>query len=92
MYDFGSLKENMLNYNQTTPPAYNLTQIKVPVALYSGSNDWLADPIDVDVLRRTLPNLVDDYTVDIYNHMDLIWGVNTLEMLYKRMLFLMEKY
>jgi len=92
MYDYGTPQENMKHYNQTTPPQYDLTQVKVPTALYSGANDWLADPTDVDVLRKLLPNLVEDYTVANYNHMDLVWGVNTRQMLYDRMLDLMAKY
>ena len=92
MYDYGSEKANILHYNQTKPPSYDLTQVRVPTALYSGANDWLADPTDVDVLRKHLPNLVEDYIVDSYNHMDLVWGINTRELLYDRMLNLIGKY
>ena len=92
MYDFGVPSENVLHYNQTTPPIYDLTQVKVPVALYSGTNDWLADPTDVDFLRKVLPNIVDNLIVDIYNHQDFVWAVNTREVIYDRMLELMKKY
>lgn len=91
-YDFGSAKENMAHYNQTTPPIYDLKLIKTPVALYSASNDWLADPEDVKFLRATLPNIVDDLEIDSWNHLDFIWAVDTVEYLYERMLKLMKKF
>jgi lysosomal acid lipase/cholesteryl ester hydrolase len=92
MYDYGTEKENLEHYNQTTAPSYDLTKVSVPTALYSGGNDWLADPIDVDVLRKLLPNIVEDYAIETYNHMDLVWGINTKTMLYNRILDLIGKY
>ncbi len=32
---------------QPTPPSYNLTELNVPTALFTGGHDWLADPTDV---------------------------------------------
>lgn len=92
MYEFGSASENMKHYNQTTPPLYDLTKLSVPVALYYGQNDWLADVTDVELLRKTLPNIVDDFNAKIYDHMDFIWGLNVKEVVYDRMMQLMQKY
>lgn len=91
-YDFGSPAENQAHYNQSIPPVYDLRLIKTPVALYSSSNDWLADPEDVKFIRANLPNIVDDYEVDSWNHLDFIWAVDTREYLYDRMLKLMKKF
>ena len=92
MYDYGCKKENMLKYNQTEPPVYNLKNVNVPVALYWAQNDWLADPTDVDALRKQLPNVVDNFDIEFYNHLDFIWGTNAKEELYDRVLKLMQKY
>lgn len=40
-------KINMQKYNQTTPPDYELGNIKIPLALFNGKYDDLADPEDV---------------------------------------------
>jgi lysosomal acid lipase/cholesteryl ester hydrolase len=92
MYDFASADENMKHYNQTTPPVYDITKVKVPVALYWAQNDYLADPTDVQFLRGNLPNIVDDFNIATYNHLDFVWAYNTKEKFYDRMVALMEKY
>jgi hypothetical protein len=91
-FDYGSPQSNMDHYNQTEPPVYDLGLIKTPIALYSASNDWLADPEDVQLLRKTLPNIVDDYEIETWNHLDFIWAVDTKELLYDRMIKLMMNY
>jgi len=40
-YDFGKTK-NMEIYGQERPPAYDISKITAPVAVYWGENDWLA--------------------------------------------------
>ena len=92
MFDYGSCKENMLHYNQTKAPEYDITRVNVPVALYWSQNDWLAGPTDVNFLRKGLPNVVDDFNVEIFNHLDFIWGINAKAELYDRMIKLMQKY
>jgi hypothetical protein len=56
LYDFGSSSSNMEHYNRTTPPHYNLTQIpaSVPIGLFTGGQDYLADPSDVLRLISTM--------------------------------------
>lgn len=34
--------------SQSIPPSYNLTELRVPTALFTGGHDWLADPTDVN--------------------------------------------
>ncbi|KAK3097925.1 hypothetical protein FSP39_014569 [Pinctada imbricata] len=58
MYDYGSSRENMKHYNQSTPPDYPVQNINIPVALFTGPNDLLADPADVSYLTSSLPNIV----------------------------------
>ena len=37
-----------LTPTQPTPPSYNVTELNVPTALFTGGHDWLADPTDVN--------------------------------------------
>lgn len=92
MYDYGSAKENKKHYNQTSPPEYNLNRVNVPIALYWAQNDWLADPIDVQYLKKKLPNIVDELNIQFYNHLDFVWAINAKSVLYDRMIKLMLKF
>jgi len=40
-YDHGR-KQNIDVYGTEEPPAYDISKITVPVAIYWGDNDWLA--------------------------------------------------
>ena len=92
MYEYGSANENLKHYNQPTPPLYNISNINVPVALYYGTNDLLANVADIEFLRKNLPNIVDDLNIEFYNHMDFIWALNAKQVLYDRMIQLMTNY
>ena len=81
-----------LSVFQTTPPYVDIKTIDVPVALYSGSNDWLADPTDVKYITSNLKNIVEQKEYDQWNHIDFIVGNTAPRTLYKDMLKLMEKY
>ncbi len=57
-----------------TPPVYDISKFptSVPVALFSGGKDALADPTDVSQLVHELPNVVEwDVIVD-YAHLDFV--------------------
>jgi len=43
-YDYGC-KNNLLIYNATEPPDYDLGSITVPIAIFYGDNDWLASSV-----------------------------------------------
>lgn len=91
MFDYGEV-QNILRYNQSSPPLYDLTKMNVPTALYWAKNDWLADPIDVHFIRKNLPNIVDDYEIMDWDHLDFLLAVNAKKCLYERILKLIEKY
>jgi len=46
-YDYGSSKANQEHYGQPFPPPFELSQIRVPVRLFAGASDLLADLTDV---------------------------------------------
>ena len=59
-FDFNKAS-NLVKYGQTTPPEYDLSQYRVPIAIYKGDVDQLADPTDVAWLVSQLdPDLIVD--------------------------------
>ena len=46
-YDYGSSDENKKHYGQKTAPAYDLPKVKIPLGIFYGSQDLLADDKDV---------------------------------------------
>jgi len=82
MYDWGSKKKNKEHYNQDKPPVYDVTKMQTPVALFYGSNDWLADPTDVEQLIPKLQNLFSSNYMVGFNHLDFIWGMRAADEIY----------
>ena len=93
-YDYGSDQMNLKKWNSTKPPTYKYDVITAPVALFWGENDWLVVPGDEKALAEKLPNLVVNQRVDDddYTHLDFLWGVHNLEMVYGPTFELMRKY
>ncbi|XP_007520822.1 gastric triacylglycerol lipase-like [Erinaceus europaeus] len=89
-YDWGSPSQNMIHYNQPTPRVYNITAMEVPIAVWSGGNDWLADPKDVNLLLPKFPNLIYHKEIPSYNHLDFIWAVNSPQEIYNEILSIMD--
>lgn len=50
---------------QDTPPKYNASAVNIPVTLYWGGNDLLADPDDVKILMQLLPKQWYDKYLDL---------------------------
>ncbi|XP_042545372.1 tear acid lipase-like protein [Dipodomys spectabilis] len=73
-YDYGSASLNFQHYNQSTPPEYNVENMKVPTAMWSGGRDPLADPRDVQNLERRISNLIYNKEISYYNHNDFLIG------------------
>lgn len=46
-FDYGSKALNIVHYGTENPPVWNLGNIRVPMRLFAGSSDRLADPTDV---------------------------------------------
>jgi lysosomal acid lipase/cholesteryl ester hydrolase len=82
MFDYGSKKKNKQHYNQDKPPVYDVTQMETPVALFYGSDDWLADPTDVQGLIPKLKNLFSSNYLVGFNHLDFIWGMRASQEVY----------
>nr|XP_010587429.1 gastric triacylglycerol lipase isoform X2 [Loxodonta africana] len=81
-FNWGSPTQNIIHYNQPTPPYYEVSDMHVPIAVWNGGNDWLADPRDVGMLLPQLPNLIYHKEIPPYNHLDFIWAMNAPQEVY----------
>ncbi|XP_034050301.1 gastric triacylglycerol lipase [Thalassophryne amazonica] len=90
-YDYGPA-ENMKHYNQSTPPHYNVRDMKVPTALFSGGHDTLADPKDVAILLTQMSNLIYHKHIDHWEHLDFIWGLDAPHQMFSIILNLMHEH
>ncbi|XP_044516273.1 gastric triacylglycerol lipase-like [Gracilinanus agilis] len=90
-YDYGTRKENLAHYNQSTPPRYTLSSMRVPTALWSGKQDLVADPEDVSILVPQIPNLIYHKTLHTYTHLDFIFGLNAPQDVYNEIIEMIKK-
>uniref|UniRef100_A0A1B6LG62 Uncharacterized protein n=2 Tax=Graphocephala atropunctata TaxID=36148 RepID=A0A1B6LG62_9HEMI len=92
-YDYGA-ERNIILYNSTTPPLYNLSQVTVPVSLHYGDNDLLASPTDVSTLFSQLKSAVGMFRVNLssFNHLDFLWGRDARSLVYTTVQTLMGEY
>ncbi|CAG7815850.1 unnamed protein product, partial [Allacma fusca] len=86
-FDYGQ-DLNVLNYGAQQPPVYNLTNVKVPVMVLWGKNDWLVVPKDVQRTIKELGNVVEDVQVQdpLFNHLDFTYAKNAKTQVYDRCL------
>ena len=90
-FDYGK-KENMKKYNQTFPPAYVPPyNLKMPIALYHGKNDWLVQPDDYEHLKK-ISNLVRQKYIAGFQHLDFLWGINAAKEVYSDIIELFDNY
>ena len=68
---------------QPHPPPYNVTDLTVKTALFTGGQDWLADPTDV---ANLIPKIKDvtfyHKNISYYDHLDFIWGLDAATQVY----------
>ncbi|KAK3701521.1 hypothetical protein QZH41_007892 [Actinostola sp. cb2023] len=82
-YDYGR-EGNRQHYGQDTAPLYNLSTYNVPTALFSGGDDWLADPKDVELLNGAIHKIVfHSKSIAAWQHLDFVWGLDAAALVYK---------
>lgn len=77
---------------QATPPLYNIEEMTVPTAVWTGEQDLLADPKDAAILLSQIKRLIYHKRVPEWAHLDFIWGVDAPLHMYNEIIDLMHKY
>jgi pimeloyl-ACP methyl ester carboxylesterase len=93
-YDYGR-EGNLKHYNSTTPPSYTLRALPptLPVALFYGDRDTLADPSDVQNLIRNLPHPpIFVKRLQNYAHLDFCWCITAETDFYGDIINLLTKF
>lgn len=91
-FDYGP-EQNLVMYGTTTPEEYDITKINVPVALFYGEKDYLANPTDVEeFLLKNLPNVVFCEKIAAFKHNDFVWGKYACDKVFLHVISLLEKY
>lgn len=84
-FDYGYVG-NFERYYQFWPPEYKVENMQTPTALFSGSNDKLASPKDVELLRQRLTNMKYFKEIEGWNHADFLFGNDAPQLLYSKIL------
>ena len=72
---------------QPHPPPYNVTELTVKTALFTGGQDWLADPTDVANLIPKIKDVVFYHrNISYYDHLDFIWGLDAATQVYSEII------
>jgi pimeloyl-ACP methyl ester carboxylesterase len=92
-YDYG-LAGNLLHYGQITPPPYPIKDFPatLPLVLFTGGIDGLADPSDVAKLLKDLPVNHTVINIPNYGHLDPLLGYNAHQIIYPTILEQLVKY
>uniref|UniRef100_A0A670ZKG7 Partial AB-hydrolase lipase domain-containing protein n=1 Tax=Pseudonaja textilis TaxID=8673 RepID=A0A670ZKG7_PSETE len=88
--DITSVK-TILHWKQSSPPSYQIKDLSVPTAVWSGGQDTVADPKDIELLLSGIVNLVYHCSWADWTHWDLIWGLNAPQRMFFKIIQLMEK-
>ncbi|XP_036064057.1 lipase member K isoform X1 [Onychomys torridus] len=91
-FDWGSPDQNMMHFNQLTPPVYNITKMRVPTAIWSGGQDVVADAKDTENLLPKVANLIYYKEIPHYNHLDFYLGQDAPWEIYQDLIRMMEEY
>ncbi|KAF2896923.1 hypothetical protein ILUMI_09253, partial [Ignelater luminosus] len=90
-YDYGP-EGNMKKYKQPEPPSYKLSKITAPVALYYGDKDIICSKEDIDHSASEMKNVIVNKCVPGFNHLDVVWGNDVVELIFHEVLELMKRH
>ncbi|NXK69725.1 LIPM Lipase, partial [Sylvietta virens] len=88
-FDYGP--RNMEKYNQPRPPYYQIENMRLKVAVWSGGHDLLTPPQEMRHLLPRLTNIVYREEFSDWDHLDHHWGLDAPQRLYRQMVILLRE-
>ncbi|KAF7247261.1 Lipase member M [Varanus komodoensis] len=89
-FDYGS--KNMKNYNQVSPPFYNIKDMNVPTVVWSGGKDIMATPEDTTEVLSLLGNLIYHKEIRHWMHYDFVFGLDARQEVYDELVEIMQYF
>ena len=90
-YDFGSAIKNLIHYGSSTPPVYDLKQMKkysIPSLMTISDSDPFANPQDtlefIDNIENK--NIVEILSLTNYNHIDYFWADSAIDEVFPKVI------
>eukprot|EP00696_Hemimastix_kukwesjijk_P012827 gnl/Hemi2/26149_TR8777_c0_g1_i1.p1 gnl/Hemi2/26149_TR8777_c0_g1~~gnl/Hemi2/26149_TR8777_c0_g1_i1.p1 ORF type:complete len:455 (+),score=142.62 gnl/Hemi2/26149_TR8777_c0_g1_i1:181-1545(+) len=80
--------DNVKRYGTPTPPHYNLSDIRCPVAMFYGGGD---DLLDVEKLAKVVQPVYLQRDEE-YIHMDYLWGLDAEKNVYRKVIELIHQH
>ncbi|CAG9761996.1 unnamed protein product [Ceutorhynchus assimilis] len=93
-FDYGKVA-NIVHYGQLTPPAFNVSKITAPLAVYYAKNDFMVSLNDVTRFVNelsTFPKVLHQVEYDFFNHLDFITAKDVKSLLYDSLIETIQKY
>ncbi|XP_058154819.1 lipase member M [Dasypus novemcinctus] len=90
-FDWGSETKNLEKGNKPTPIRYKVRDMTVPTAMWTGGEDWLSSPEDVETLLSEVTNLIYYKNIPEWAHVDFIWGLDAPLRVYNEIIHLMKQ-
>mmetsp|Transcript_378 Transcript_378/g.512 ORF Transcript_378/g.512 Transcript_378/m.512 type:complete len:163 (+) Transcript_378:3-491(+) len=93
-FDYGSTSANMQKYGQGSPPMFNLSDVAVPVALFTGENDYMVQSADLTRLIAELPPhiLIKHDHIPTFSHLDFTWAPDANHFVYPSLVATIARY
>ncbi|XP_077206481.1 lipase member M-like [Paroedura picta] len=89
-FDYGS--KNIEKYNQTIPPSYKVKDMKVPTVIWSGGQDIVASPKDIEVLLPVLGNVIYYRQIPHWMHYDFLFGIDAHQQVYDELVKMIKHF
>lgn len=85
-FDYDNSFLNLLHYNQTTPPAFDLKQITTDINVYYSMADTTTTAADVEQLLQMLPTVRSKYVISGFGHSDFVYHPLAADLVYRKVI------